>query len=77
MNDPTGEKQVDGGIEVIRVLEKERTLFREEDLKALVDGHLWLVGFDLAEIGFNGCVQNQAVLDDELRIESAVKLCRA
>src|SRR5205823_9178152 len=53
-----------------------RTLLGEEDFAALADGDLRLVGFNLAEIGLDGSVQNQTVLDDEFRIQTTIELCR-
>jgi hypothetical protein len=60
--------------EKIRVLEEERAPFWKLDLEALVDGHLWLVGLDLAEVRVVGEVEHHTVAQHELRIEADVIL---
>src|SRR5207302_4953527 len=49
-------------------------LLREEHLKALIHGVLRLVRFDLREIGINGRVQHQAVVENEFGIETELAL---
>ncbi len=68
----TGEEQIDGGGEVAGVLQEKRPLFREEDLEALADRNLRLVGFDLAEVGLGSKIEHQAVFEDELGIQATI-----
>src|SRR5690348_9803851 len=68
--DAAREHHVDWAGEVVAVLEEERTLFWEKHFEALVDGDLRLVGFDLAEIRIDGGVEHEAVVQDELGIET-------
>ena len=53
------------------------TLLREEDFKTLADRDLRFVGFNLTEIRLDRSVQDQAILNDEFGIQSAIDLCRA
>src|SRR5947207_11803042 len=61
-----GENQLQRGLKVIGVLQKERALLREKDFKALVDRDLGLVRFDLPEIRVHGGIEHQAVFDHNL-----------
>ena len=63
--------------EEVGVLEEERPLLREEDLEALVDGHLRLVGLDLAEVGVDGEVQGDRVARHQLHVDAGAALVRA
>jgi len=56
--------QQDGRGEVIGVFEEERTEFGEIDRVALIDGELRLVGFDVAEVGVDGSVKDDAVFEN-------------
>src|SRR5215470_4662995 len=64
-----GEQQINRSAEVVRVLDEERALLREEHLETLVDCHLRIVGFHLTEVGIRGDVQHQAIAKDEFRIQ--------
>src|SRR6266567_1780375 len=74
MRDATREHHVDWTDEVVAVFQKERTLLGKENFEALVDGDLRLVGFDLADIGTEGGIEDEAVVQDELGIESNLGL---
>src|SRR2546428_1518994 len=54
------------------VLEKERALLRKEDFESLINCVLRLVGFDLGEIRIYGRIEYQAVVKDELRVETGL-----
>jgi len=73
IDDPPGEHQVDRGAEVVGVFEEERPLFREIHLEAAVDGDLGAVRFHLAEVGIDGHVEHEAVLEDHLGVHAAVE----
>src|SRR5947209_3412709 len=57
--------------EVVGVLQEERALFWKIHLKALIDGDLRLVRFDLAEIGIDGGIQDEFVRDHDLCINTS------
>src|SRR3989442_7432057 len=54
------------------VLEKERAILRKEDFESLINCVLRLVGFDLGEIRIYGRIEYQAVVKDELRVETGL-----
>src|SRR5256712_10494494 len=54
------------------VLEKERALLRKEDFESLINCVLRLIGFDLGEIRIYGRIEYQAVVKDELRVETGL-----
>src|SRR5262249_8446907 len=56
------------------ILHKEWPLLREKHLKSLIDGDLRIVGFDLAEVWFEGDVQGDGVMEDNLGIQPASHL---
>src|SRR5207247_2815324 len=62
-------EQVDGCLEVARVLDEEGALLGEEHLEALIDGDLGIVGLHLAEIGIDGPVEGERVSSDYLGVE--------
>src|ERR1041384_6577167 len=66
------EVEIDRRIEEICAFLKERPLLRKENLKSLIDQILRLVRFQLAKIGIDGEIENQAVVDDHLAIEAAI-----
>src|SRR5207302_11274169 len=70
IGDATSEEKINRRAEVVGVLNKKRALFREKHLKALVDRDLRVVGFHLAEVGIAGNIQHQAVMEDELGVET-------
>ena len=76
VHDATAEEEVDGRLEVAGVLQEERSPLREEDLEALVDRHLGLVGLHLAEVGVHGGVEDQAVAEDALEVQAAGEVRR-
>ncbi len=65
--------EVDGRHEIAAVLDKERPHFGEIGRKALV-GDGGVVDAHLAEVGIDGGIEHQAVVEDELRIQAAVAL---
>src|SRR5256712_9637403 len=54
------------------VLEKERALVRKEAFESLINCVLRLIGFDLGEIRIYGRIEYQAVVKDELRVETGL-----
>src|SRR5256712_12112914 len=54
------------------VLEKERALLRKEDFESLINCVLRLVGFDLGENRIYGRIEYQAVVKEELRVETGL-----
>src|SRR5579863_482362 len=66
MDDVARVDKQDRRAEEIRVLKKEGPELRKVDGVALVDGELGLIRFDIAEIGIDGSVEDDAVFDDEL-----------
>src|SRR5262249_52076928 len=71
-----GEVQADGRIKEGRILLKEGTLLREEDLEALVGGGLGFIRLDLTEVGIHREVEYQFVFQYELRVQASVDLGR-
>src|SRR5205814_8849858 len=51
-----------------------RALFRKEDFESLINCVLRLVGFDLGEIGIDSRIEYQAVVKNELRVETSLTL---
>src|ERR1700756_3276828 len=74
MSHAAGEDEINGAGEVVAVFDEERAFFRKENFEALVDRDLRLVGFDLAEVGVDGGIENEAVAQDVLGIDSALGL---
>ena len=74
--DVAGEKQIHRRAEEIFVLQKERTLLRKIDGVALVDGDLRIFGLDLAEVRIRGHVDDEVIMDDELRVHAGLALHR-
>ena len=73
LHDVVGVVQADGGLEVAAVFNEKRPYLREVGRKALIrDGRI--VDADLAEIGVDGGIEHQAVVQDELCIEPAIPL---
>ncbi len=68
------EKQVERRLEEVCIFQEKWTLLRKVDGETLVDGHLGLVGFHLAEIGIHGCVQHQAVFQDGLAVKAHLRV---
>ena len=56
--------------EVTVVLEKEGAFFRETNFEPLVDGHLRIVGFDLAEIGIERDIERERLVDYRFGVEA-------
>ena len=69
-----GEYQRALGVEVIRVLDEERTPLVEAHLETLVHRHLGFVRLHLAEVRVQGGIQHQAVLKHELGVQPDVLL---
>ena len=63
-----------GRIKVAGVLEEERPPLGKEDLEALVDSHLRLIGFNLAEVRIRRDVEGEGVMKHNLRIDAAAKV---
>src|SRR4030095_9314401 len=74
INNATGEHQVDGRREISGVLLKKRSLLGKENLESLVDSDLRFVGLHLAEIRIDSCVQDEAVLQKHLGVETCFSL---
>ena len=74
MSNAARKHEIDGGREEVAVFEKERPLFGKEDLEALVDRDLRLVGFHLAEIGIHGGIEDEAAMQNELAIQADIGL---
>ena len=74
---PPREEQRQRRVEEVGVLEEERPLLREEDLEALVDRHLRLVGLDLAEVGVDGEVEGDRVARHQLHVDAGAALVLA
>ena len=68
MHDVAGVNERDGGAEVAGILKKERAQLGEVHGEALIHGELRLIGLNIAEIGIDGAVQDDAVFDDELNL---------
>ena len=73
LNDIVGVVQADRRLEVAAVFDEERTHFGEVGRKALV-GDRRIIDADLAEIGVDRGIENQAVVQNELRVQPAVAL---
>jgi len=71
--------EINGRNKVVGVLKKERPQLGKINREALIDGELWLLGFDIAEVGIDGGVDNDAVLQDQLGLAAirAFKVTRA
>src|SRR6266852_4322035 len=63
------EEKIDRRGEKSRVLDEEWTLLREKNRKALIDCHLRVVGFHLAEVRIQRDVKRERILDHEFRVE--------
>src|ERR1700733_3560326 len=72
-DDVVGVVEADRGLEVAAVFEKERPYLGEVRRKALV-GNGRIVDADLTEIGVDGGIEDQAVVQDELCVEPTVAL---
>src|SRR5581483_9518392 len=59
-----------GIAKIIRVLQEEWALFRKENLEALIDKILRLIGFDLSEVGIDSGVEDETVVKDKFGIEA-------
>ena len=70
VHNATREEQVHRRLEIARVLDEERSLLGEEHLEALVDGHLRIIGLDLAEVRVDSCVEGQGVAHHQLGVHS-------
>ena len=66
MGDGACVNQCDGSVEVACILKKERAQLGEVHREALIHGELRLIGLNIAEIGVNGAVQHDAVIDNQL-----------
>ena len=77
VGDPAREEELGRGLEESRVLDEERPPLGEDDLVPLVDGHLRLVGFDLAEIGIERGIQRVRFVEHQLRVETPPELVLA
>src|ERR1700722_10063426 len=73
LNNVVGVVQADRCLEIAAVFDKKRPNFREVGRKPLI-GDSRIVDPDLAEIGVNRGIENQAVMEDKLRIEPGVAL---
>src|SRR5262249_7880174 len=71
IDDATREQQSFRSSEIIRVLQKEWPLFREEDFVTLVGGDLRLVRFNLAEVGIHSCIKGKRVMNDDFCVDAA------
>ena len=69
VRDPPREEQVHRRLEVARVFDEEGPLLGEEHLEAFVDGHLGLVGLDLAEVGIHRAVERERAAQHRLGVE--------
>ena len=74
--DAPGEEQIDRRLEVAGILEEEGTLLGEEHLETLVDRHLRLVRFHLAEVRVRREVDRHDVVRNDFCVEAdaAVRL---
>jgi hypothetical protein len=72
--DAAREKQVQGCAEKIFILQKERAFFRKIDGIALVHCDLRVLGLDLAEVRIGGHVDDELIVDDELRVHAGLAL---
>ncbi len=72
MSNPAREDKIDGSCEVVAVLQKEGPLLGKEDFEPLIDCDLGLIRFDLAEVGIDSAVEHEAVVQDELGVETDV-----
>ncbi len=59
--------------EVVGVLKKEGTKLGVIDRIALIDGELRLIGLDVAEVGVDGRIKDDAVFENRLELAA----CRA
>src|SRR6266853_3234974 len=64
------EDEIDGRLEIIRVLLEKGPRLGKENLEALVDSNLRLVGFDLAEVGIGGRVDDELVFEHQLGVQA-------
>src|ERR1700688_2600353 len=74
MADIARKDHIDRTGEVVAVFEKERALLWKEDGESLVDRDLRLVGLDLAKVRIDGGVEHEAVVNDELGVETNLGL---
>lgn len=70
VGDPACENEIDRGLEIVRVFLKKGPRLRKENLEALVDRNLRLIGFDLAEVGIGGRIDDEFVFEYELRVQA-------
>ena len=59
---------------VASVLDEKWPLLWKENLEALVDCHLWLVGFDLAEVRVQCDIKCERIAQHEFGIEARTRL---
>jgi len=70
MRDVARVYEIDRRDEVIRILEKERPQLRKVNWVTLVHGELRLIRLGIAEIRIDGCIENNAVLQDDLGLSA-------
>src|SRR6266849_4909818 len=64
------EDEIDRRLEIIRVLLEKGPRLGKENLEALVDRNLRLVGFDLAEVGIGGRVDDELIFEHHLGVQA-------
>ena len=74
IDDAAREEDLLRRLEEAGVLHEERALLRKVHLEPLVDGHLGLVRLHLAEIGTDGDVEREGVLDDHFAVDPRASL---
>ena len=76
ITDAAGKEQIDRRLEVAGIFEEERPLLGKEHLETLVDRHLRLVRFHLAEVRIRSEIDRDDVVRDDFRVEAdaAVRL---
>lgn len=79
MHDVARVNEGDGRDEVVGVLQEERPQLGKINREALIDGELRLFGFDIAEVGVESAVEDNAVFQDQLDLAAggAFKVARA
>src|SRR5439155_19897335 len=70
IDDAARKEQPLGRSEKVGILGEERSLFRIEDLVALVDRHLQVIGLNLAEVGIDRGVERERIAKHRLGIQT-------
>ena len=68
------EEEILGSLKIAGVFEEERAAFGEKHLEALVDGHLRVVRFHLAEVGVDRDIESQGFVKHGLDVHAQARV---